>query len=788
MNMIPNASSQCTARKLAGRSRSSSPCKSLSEFETIITTHQPVLESLLLQLPTLAILTLYHTSQYLKSFLRACPLAWNALSFRNVSTTQITERQQSPASDSSADASGNRSKPYALDQLLLAVVLPFGICLRSLELDRTAVSGHTLTSSILPARRGTLQHLSVRECKNVSLKYHIIPYLNLFKLQISTEAAPAPIRTDCLALKSLYTYRCAHHRRRPYTTGSLRRPESDAKATHDFILLCHSLDIWIDSGWCPTPGGRCPRRKQYFLGRGTNDLQIEVWVVFDRLWRSRNQIGLLKPEESLASRLRGQVWKDEDYGYHGEALGIGSGLCATTPGKLIPTHLRQSHAIFVENHKCHACGGRIPERCEQCSIKMHCMGCRKTLCASCTYAKALPCPKSYLGRIDSEEPSIRDRELFWWAPNAWRSPNLMDQEKSDEGSNAADALAVPSIRTSWCCIKPQFSPGGRITLIGLNATPEQSEYIYTAPLPPGRGFEDPDFHPPPNQGSDADSKSFDIVANAWPKEYDPMLYWLLFGFRRGPLSACPRNLCNECSQTTGWKVKCRACQEPICLAHELRSLQARVCGYKDLSLEDSFVKERMLQVVQEALIHKRAQVEVMKQITAHLQKHGTLDAQQEFDLAVLTELPASNDDDLGEHQDTVAGNLGSPSITAGAIATTAFEALPFKPPPYNNSDGPLNTVNLWRGCASFMCQEFRSSGDHRRRCLANTKKCIECRVNVCFECWTKQMPCACSYCSDNYHCPNCLPETGLAQCKKAEELESDNQDDETEERGSTAMS
>lgn len=769
--------SRCRAGESSGRNRSSSPRNSLSNFEKIISTHQPVLESLLLQLPTSAILDLYHTSRYLRSFLRAYPLAWNALSFRKLSpTVSTTQRQHSPASDSSGENSTNGSKPYALDQLLHHVVLPLGICIRCLDLDQTAISGHTLTSSILPARRETLQHLSIRGCKNVSLKYHIVPYLNLFKLQKSIETPSCSVRTDRLALKSLYTFRCAHHRRRPYLTASLRRPDTDAKATHEFILLCHSLGIWIDTGWCPTPGGRCSRRKQYFNGRGTSDLQSEVWVVFDRLWRSRNQIGRSKQEESSMTKLRGQLWKDEECGYNGEALGTDTRSCAP-PSKLTPTHLRQSHKIFVEDFACQACGDRIPERCEQCSIKMHCMGCRKTWCASCAYTKALPGLRNSSEKPTPGEQDMHSGEFLWWAPNARRSPNLMNQEIADGSSSTADASATPARQTSWCCIRPPISAGGQITLSRPNITLEH-EYICTAPLPPGRGFEDPEFLS--TQPSHIDSHWSKILEKALQEDYDPMLYWLLFSGRPGPLSNCPRNLCSECSQMRGWKVRCQACQEPICLAHDIRGLQTRVCGYRDLHVEDTSIKERMLQAAQQALRRKHAQVEVMDRITTHLQEHGTLNAQYEYDFAIITELPAGNDDDLQEHRDTVADRSLRSSTNDDGMPTNVFAALPFQPPAFNHSRGPLNTINTWRGCASFNCQEYRPLGDQRRPCSATMKRCIECRVHVCFECWSKQQPCDCSYCSDKFHCPNCMPNSSSENCKKIEEAALEGEEDEAE--------
>lgn len=227
---------------------------SLSKFECIISTHPPIFQSLLLQLPTSSILDLYHTSDYLRSFLQRYPLAWNHLSFRSPSPGRLASRQASPASDSSGDSARPQSQPYALDQLLMTIIQPFGTRLISLELDHTAVAGDTLTSIVLHSRRETLQHLSVRGCKQVSLKYNIVPFLTLFSLQKANSKLSQSSRLEGLALRSLYTFRCRHHRRRPYTPASLVRKDSDSLSTHELIKICHDLGIWTDTAWCPTPG------------------------------------------------------------------------------------------------------------------------------------------------------------------------------------------------------------------------------------------------------------------------------------------------------------------------------------------------------------------------------------------------------------------------------------------------------------------------------------------------------------------------------------------------------
>ncbi|KAL8674345.1 MAG: hypothetical protein Q9168_001274 [Polycauliona sp. 1 TL-2023] len=748
----------------------------LSRFETIITTHQPVLESLLLQLPTSSVLVLYHASTYLRSLLQACPTAWSALSFRRLSVTRTAERHPSPGSDSSSEVPTARSsKPYALDQLLISVVLPFGTCMRCLDLDQTAVSGHTLTSSVLPARRETLQHLSVRGCKNVSLKYHILPYLNLFKLQQSIPVPNTKARTNHLALESLYTFRCRHHRRRPYLTTSLLRRDSDSEPTHELIKICHSLGIWTDAAWCPSPGGRCFRRKDYFAGRGLNDAKSEVWVVFDRLWRSGNRIGRLDTQNPWPAAPRGQLWQDDDYGYEGEALGPEDDI-ATQHGKLTPTHLRRCHKKFVEDYKCHACGTQILERCEQCSIRMHCMGCRKVLCASCSYSKPLPRPKSAQSSVAASKKLDSPGEPLWWVPNARRSPNLMDQESG--GGNVSPARqtdAIPMLET--CCMKPQFSVGGGIALLGPGVSSDDGCHIRTAPLPQGQGFEDTEFvHL--RQDLDADDSSSRRSKRVLHEGHDPMLYWILFGTDSGQLSMCPRNLCQDCLSLHGWKASCQYCQQVVCFAHDLRGLKTRVCGYRDLSTEDRTMKEAMLSAAQEALKLKQAQIQIMDRITEHLERHGTLDKQCEYELARAIELPAGSDGDLQEEDAVIADEVGCASRAGAEGATHAFAFLPFRPTAFNRSKGPLNTRNSWRGCASFICPEYRSVGDVRRKCSGVVRKCSQCQVNVCPQCCEGR--CDCSYCEEHFHCPNCFPEFGSEHCRKAEEVERQRQEEEAE--------
>jgi hypothetical protein len=169
----------------------------LSLFESIITSYPPVLESFLAQISTVTLLELYHTSPHLRDFLRTYPLAWKTLSFR---LPQPAVTVGSPGNETPENRE-RQSKAYSFDALLKQIISPNGTRLTSLDLCNTAVTGIALVGSVLAPRIDTLQHLSVRGCKNVSIKYHIVPFLEPYTLK------DAPWMQKDLALKSLYTYR-----------------------------------------------------------------------------------------------------------------------------------------------------------------------------------------------------------------------------------------------------------------------------------------------------------------------------------------------------------------------------------------------------------------------------------------------------------------------------------------------------------------------------------------------------------------------------------------------------
>ncbi|EAW11200.1 uncharacterized protein ACLA_088910 [Aspergillus clavatus NRRL 1] len=733
----------------------------LSTFERVITTHTPILESLLLQTPTEAILKLFHTSRYLRSFLQSYPTAWKHLSFRLFypSGSQFPLRIVFPSGSESMMP--RQSRPYALDQLLMNVVVPFSPCLKSLELDNTAVSGQILISTVLHSRRETLEHLSVRGCKNVSLKYHIIPYLTMFGLQFDVDMEKnigSSSSTKRLALKSLYTYRCRHHRRRPYLSSSLTRKDSDSEPTHELVNLCHKLGIWTDTAWCSTPAGRCFRRRGYVSMRVPQG-SAEVWVVFDRLWRSKNWIGPVE-SGSRPSQRDGKLWEHGETGCNGEPLGTGEGI-EPGEGKMTPAHLRSSHTRFVQKIRCDNCFEAISERCEQCSILMHCVGCRKTLCASCAYDR--PFIHSASSPPASEEPSVP----LWWAPGAVVSPCSMLDPVATSTDNAApnpnNLLSYPDLKFHWCCTEPIFSGGGGISIGTPNRDVDQ---VRAAPLPRGQGWEDLEY------SANEWSKTFPKYAYGDPRKPDysletghiAMMKWLLGPPDRQP-TACPRNLCRECYDAPQWKVHCKSCSKPLCIEHDLRGLRLRICGYRDLALEKMAIQNPT------RLSSEHINAEFIRELGIH--HHGLAGTSPEIELPYRTlrifdstasSLTEDHNGDGGAIADFGHPGLLSSGVSSRPVAPIHRRSRSFSVTNSNRSrssspssflcESPFESPR-WQGCQSFFCPQIRAVGDQRQRCLSVLRECTACSVYVCQDCITVNPPCTCSFCQAHYHCPNC---------------------------------
>ncbi|KAL4871367.1 hypothetical protein BDV12DRAFT_164175 [Aspergillus spectabilis] len=741
----------------------------LSIFERVITTHAPILESLLLQTPTDAILKLSHTSRYLRSYLRSYPTAWKYLSFRLLYTSGTPSLLRVFLPETSDPRIPRQSRPYALDQLLMKVVVPFSPCLKSLELDNTAVSGQILISTVLHSRRETLEHLSVRGCKNVSLKYHIIPYLMMFGLQydvsLENNIGSSP-STKHLALKSLYTYRCRHHRRRPYLSSSLTRKDSDSEPTHELVNLCHKLGIWTDTAWCSTPAGRCFRRRGYVAMRAPQG-SPEVWVVFDRLWRSKNWIGPIEPGTSRSTQKDGKLWEHDETGCFGEALGTGE-KNDLGEGKMISTHLRQSHRRFVDNTRCDNCCEEISERCEQCSILMHCVGCRKTLCASCAY------DRSYLhSRPPKSSVTAASTGPYWWAPGATTSPCLMydpaEDAQDDTAAQPNTPVSYPALKFHWCCTEPIFSGGGGISIGTPNRDVDQ---VRAAPLPRGQGWEDLEY------SAQEWSKSFPKYAYGDPRKPDytletghiAMMRWLLGPPDRQP-SNCPRNLCKECYDTPQWKVHCKSCSKPLCIEHDLRGLRLRICGYRDLTLEKLSIQNR---------------TDPPAATSASVAQASEPSSSHQFAVSSGFDLPyrpqrmvdSTTSSFTEDHPADMNPELASPSTRANQPARRRSRSVSMSnsnrsrsSSPSFYSDSPVEHHSAkWQGCQSFFCPQYRPIGDQRQRCASVLRECSSCSVYVCQDCVTAHPPCKCTYCETNYHCPNCAKLRDRdGTCRRAEE-------------------
>ncbi|KAH7384472.1 hypothetical protein BKA66DRAFT_416562 [Pyrenochaeta sp. MPI-SDFR-AT-0127] len=808
----------------------------LSLFESVITSYPPVLESLLAQISTVALLDLYHTSQYLRHFLQRYPLAWKTLSFR---LPQPAVTNMGSPGNETPDNRERQSKAYSFDALLKQIIAPNGARLTSLDLCNTAVTGIALVGSVLAPRIDTLQHLSVRGCKNVSIKYHIVPFLEPYTLR------DAPWMQKDLALRSLYTYRCRHHRRRPYLPSSLIRRDSDSDPTHQLIEICHQLGIWTDTAWCPSPGGRCFRRKDYHAGRA-GPQNMEVWVPFDRLWRSGNRLGPVEGTRKLGDH-DGRLWEIAETGEEGEPLGPENGDLAKE-GKHVPAHLRSSHSTFVEEVKCAQCNDVILERCESCSVRMHCMGCRKTLCASCAFNRPIPRKRvktrhfanlafgssstlgSTLGQAAGSASSLEDRtreekverNRFWWAPGATRSPNLMnesahedDSSDSEDGGNLNNGMPVPpanreppKLNMHWCCLEPIFSGGGGIAVLGTGLGGRGADKIRAAPLPRIKQFEDPDFS---NQLRPVDYirelKNNGLYEYVLGEDVDIISY-----LRQDTLDlqqhTCPRGLCNDCYRSFRWKVSCRACKSPICKEHDFRALKVRKCGYRELHTEREHVRshnEPPQRLVIPDFNPNRAAIpdpERTPTASSHTDLFSTADNDSE-----MSETPMSQSQilvapsTLSSVEMSATPSLNSLSTSDPFSLATSLSYVPVsssRPRSFSVSGvrgrnsgswptsprAPLNSITnplplpcnprhpvQWEGCGAYFCQYPRPVGDNRPQCPALLKECSECAVLVCDQCSASNPSCTCTFCTVNYHCPTCTRKPNVrAKCRLEAEI------------------
>lgn len=778
-----------------------------SRFEQIIANSEPILSSLIAQLPTESILKLYHTSSFLRQLFRNTPTTWKYMSWRLYQPVQIP----TPTNAAQGALQQRQSANYALDSLLMYVIIPFSTRLTSLVLDNTSVSGATLFQTVMILRKDTLEHVSVRGCKNVSLKYQVNPWLTMHAMALEQPPAMRPPELQKLALKSLYTYRCRHHRRRPYLPSSLNRKESDSEPTHELVLTCHKLGIWTDTAWCTTPGPRCYRRRGYVAMRVQQDPR-EVWVVYDRLWRSRNWLGP-PPDRNgngiTRARKRkrdGRVWEEEE-AVDGEAVGLG------IEGKNVPVHLRKSHTRFVENIHCDNCSDPILERCEQCSIMMHCTGCRKTLCASCAF------DRPYLRNQGASEET---RQRFWWAPGSAVSPCAMQDTDPATAGAPNHPSTPPNIKMKWCCAEPVFSGGGGIAF----GAPQNYEIdrLRAAPLPPGQGFEDAEFaaHVPDDgleMGSPLSRSTVSGPGGRWASLAEMFRYGAQMNVSEES-DSIPRILCDDCYSSEQWKIKCKACSVALCLKHDVKEKQrVRICGYKELIVEKQELiarlkatklfkslwlkrkeqqkletnktnKSEAMKIMEEAQLALAANVLLeeghpkyneLAQVSPHL---FPLDQATSSTLPIRTAEPtASTDSDPIGRPLSPGSNSTGPLSRASSPAPSArsVTATPEPSKTGGSSNQPPITPSNWKGCQAFFCAGSRPAGDHRRRCSAVMRQCIDCKVFVCDDCVAgldKSCPCKGCRLTDGetdpvtggtaaFFCPNCRHERIISRkCRR----------------------
>ncbi|KAF8471778.1 hypothetical protein BDZ91DRAFT_846403 [Kalaharituber pfeilii] len=305
----------------------------LSPFELLLTIYTPILESLSNYLNTYEKLRLTHVSPHLRRLCHSYPSFWAHPDFHLV------------VREGGGYDSYGIGKVYNLDALLS--ILPLEGRLVSLNVDWTAITGHYLFK-VVDKCAATLQHLSVRGCRKVSIKHHIVPHfvhqhlIEPYTISSRPELAGTgsggwgtKTERPHRALKSLHAWKARGVRRKAFL---IDRKEADGdEPTRYLTTLAAALDIFVDVGLCSTPKLRCPRRRE-ITRRGRE----KYCVPFDRRWRETN----------------------------------------TAVTELVPSLLKRG---LGRDFDCDGCGEPIGERCEACAVAMHCSNCAKTLCHSCSW-------------------------------------------------------------------------------------------------------------------------------------------------------------------------------------------------------------------------------------------------------------------------------------------------------------------------------------------------------------------------------------------------------------------
>jgi hypothetical protein len=519
----------------------------------------------------------------------------------------------------------------------------------------------------------------------------------------------------------------------------------------------------------------------------------EVWVVYDRLWRSKNWVGSIEERNEASRTVKapaqrdGRFWEQDENGTEGEALGVGNNKLRYGDGKHLPMHLRRSHREFIEDIRCDNCSSVILERCEQCSVLMHCAGCRKSLCASCAFDR--PYTRNRTEDVEIEEGLGEEKKhKYWWAPGYSVSPcSMQDQDETTNANGPVLPQTNPASKFKWCCTEPVFSGGGGITF-GPGNSGREFERMRAAPLPKGDGWEDPEFHSG-SEVKDATYLAQEKIPNSRTRlnkadHYDVM-HQLLGSEKQPP--PVPRNLCDECYVSKHWKIKCNACSQSLCLQHDLRGLKMRLCGYRDLPSEKEALNRRQKSIENMTLSLERLKGFLPAQNWSNVpdfwHKHRSeglrgLATPPDIDDADSTNAELGRGSRIPVLQPTPAEQAlldsaaatssnnndnerpnrpSSPSSNATAAASRSTSPAPSEdsvaiptPTPekaFEEQKDDIEPHPKWSGCLSFACPQFRGSGDHRQRCSASFKECAGCKVNVCKCCADKMpKPCRCDGC------------------------------------------
>lgn len=205
----------------------------------------------------------------------------------------------------------------------------------------------------------------------------------------------------------------------------------------------------------------------------------------------------------------------------------------------------------------------------------------------------------------------------------------------------------------------------------------------------------------------------------------------------------------------------------------------RICGYRDLTVEKKHMNEKPVETSK--IPSKKSEDELLEAIRRLLLLKENPHHTQE--LAALTNLPETNDTDLIADTEDLTFSSQPSSTSPTCIPAKDLSSANATPP--TTPRAPITPIPtpppLWRGCASFLCPEYRPIGDHRPKCTAAARECALCGVHVCPDCLLKDSPCDCSHCQKNYRCPRCFGWFGQTLCRKVEEDERERERREAEE-------